>query len=229
MQFVGTRMSNKCLYIFQTACPIFPVNCVEVQRPDAALQVFQLPVSQLAGLFFFFSMLAFLPIGFSRAKPCKIHVLINLISHVHQPFLCKIWNTSDFQTQFNTPAVYSIFDSNLGLNTARSLRMPDGRIATEHFRGVDMVPLESSFQTCMFCSSSCNKFTPWNPLALWDFVCNRFSHVLTPALFVAEANLTSIFRMTIAGSVESSMLGLMERKMFVTFCHARAQQSCSHF
>ena len=140
------------------------------------------------------------------------------ISHVpYQPFFCKIWKTSDFQTQFNTPIVSSIFDS-LG---------PDGRIATEHFRGVDMVPLESSFQTCMFCSSSCNKFTPWNPLALWDFVCNRFSHVLTPALFVAEANLTSIFRMTIAGSVESSMLGLVGTRTFAMFYHA-GRRNLSH-
>ena len=37
----------------------------------------------------------------------------------YQPFFCKIWKTSDFQTQFNTPiTVSSIFDSFLGLNTA---------------------------------------------------------------------------------------------------------------
>ena len=31
------------------------------------------------------------------------------ISHVpYQPFFCKIWKTSDFQTKFNTPTVYSI-------------------------------------------------------------------------------------------------------------------------
>ena len=79
------------------------------------------------------------------------------ISHVpYQPFFCKIWKTSDFQTQFNTPTVSSIFDFFLGLNTAWSLRMPDGRIATQRFRNIDMVPLESIFQTCMFCNLSLN-------------------------------------------------------------------------
>ena len=107
--------------------------------------------------------------------------------------------------------------------------MPDGRIATEHFRGVDMVPLESSFQTCMFCSSSCNMCIPLEPFGPLGFCVQSVLHVLTPALFVAEASLTSTFRMAIARNAESSVLGLMARRMFVTFCHARTQQSCSHF
>ena len=63
-----------CYSLFQVACPIFPGTCVEVQRPDATLQLFQLPVPQLAGFFFFLSVLAFLPIGL-RVKSCEIDML----------------------------------------------------------------------------------------------------------------------------------------------------------
>ena len=80
MQFVATHMSNKFFVrskLHVRYFHIFPGHCVEVQRPDATLQLFQLPVPQLAGSFFFFSVLAFLPIGL-RAKPCEIHMLINI-------------------------------------------------------------------------------------------------------------------------------------------------------
>ena len=86
--------------------------------------------------------------------------------------------------------------------------MLDARIATRRFRDVEMVPLENVLQTCMFCSSSCN-------MLQFTFFSNRF-----PDLFEAEANPTSTFRMAIARSVESSMLGLMGTRTFVMCYHA---------
>ena len=162
---------------FQVACPIFPYISWKLRwGPKAWRNVAIVPTTSPSArwfLFLFLIVLAFLPIGF---KGETMRHADQYISHVpYQPFFCKIWKTSDFQTKFNTPQLcIQLLVLFLGLNITWSLQMADGRIVTEHFRNVDLVPLESSFQTCMFCSSSCNMFTPWNPLALWNFACNRF-------------------------------------------------------
>lgn len=50
--------------------------------------------------------------------------------------------------------------------------MADGRIATERFRDVDVLPLNRIFQACMFCDSLCTGSLDMN--ALWNVVQHDF-------------------------------------------------------
>ena len=105
-------MSKNVAFLDATCMSMCQKHGVEVERLDATLQLFQLPVSQLTRFVFCF------PGWFVQGNQSEIQMSIN-ISRVNpymsynfknhiEATIVQDFAISDFQTQFNTPAVYSM-------------------------------------------------------------------------------------------------------------------------